>query len=65
MLLSNCAVRKSKKLRFIKELESRGLLNTLGMKTPFRIIPLVGPLSIFSVNTHGFFFERQKRYYSY
>ena len=49
MLLSKCAVHKSKKLKFIKEQEASGLLGSLGIKE-FRSlgilckIPLVGPL---------------------
>ena len=44
MLLSNYAVCKSKKSRFIKEQEASGLLRSLGIKTPLSKIPLVGPL---------------------
>ena len=43
MLLSKCTVHKSKKWKFIKEQESRGLLNSLGMKTPLSKIPLGRP----------------------
>ena len=42
--LSKCAVCVSKKLKFIKEQEASGLLNTLGIKTPLSKILLVGPL---------------------
>ena len=34
MLLSNCALCRSKKSKFIKEKEARELLRTLGIKTP-------------------------------
>ena len=34
MLLLNCAVCDSKKLKFIKQQEASGLLSSLGMKTP-------------------------------
>ena len=44
MLLSKCAVYDSKKPRFIKEQEASGLLSSLGIKTPWIKIPLVGPL---------------------
>ena len=44
MLLSKCAVCDSKKLKFIKQQETSGLLSSLGIKTPLRKIPLVGPL---------------------
>ena len=44
MLLSECAVCDSKKLKFIKEQETSGLLSSLGTKTLLSKIPLVGPL---------------------
>ena len=44
MLLSECAVCNSKKLKFIKEQEARGLLSSLGIKTPLSQISLLGPL---------------------
>ena len=34
MLLSKCAACDSKKSRFIKENEAKGLLSSLGLKTP-------------------------------
>ena len=43
MILSNCAVCNTKKLKFIKEQEPSGLLSCLGIKTPLNKIPLVGP----------------------
>ena len=33
MLLSNCAICNSKKLRFLKNQEAKGLLSNLGIKT--------------------------------
>ena len=45
MLLLKCAVCDSKKSKFIKEQEAIRLLSSLGIKTPLRKIPLVGPLS--------------------
>ena len=42
MLLSKCTVHNSEKWKFIKEQESRGLLSSLGMKTPLSKIPLIG-----------------------
>ena len=39
LLLSKCAVCNSKKSKFIKEQEASGLLNSLGIKTPFNKIP--------------------------
>ena len=44
MLLSKCSVCNSKRLKFLKEQEARGLLRGLGIKTPLRQIPLIGPL---------------------
>ena len=46
MILSICAVGDTQKLRFIKEQEASGLLNSLGTKTPSSKLDLVGPLSI-------------------
>ena len=34
MILSNCAICGSKKSRFIKNQEAKGLLSNLGIKTP-------------------------------
>ena len=44
MLFSICAVCNSNKLKFLKEQEARGLLNTLGIRTPLSQIPLLGLL---------------------
>ena len=44
VLLSKCAVCDSKKLKFIKEQEASGLLSSLGIKTPLRKVPLLGPV---------------------
>ena len=44
MLLSKFALRDSKKLKFIKEQESSGLLSSLGIKAPLPKIPLVDHL---------------------
>ena len=44
MLLSNCAVCYSKKLRFIKEHKASGLLSNLRIKTPLSKIPVVALL---------------------
>ena len=44
MLLSKCAVCRSKKSRLIKEQEASGLLSSLGLKTPLSQISLVGSL---------------------
>ena len=46
MLLSRCMVRNSKKLKFLKEQEARGILsNLLGIKVPILSdIPIVNTL---------------------
>ena len=40
MLSSKCAVCGSKKSRFMKEQEAKGLLSNLGIKTPLSEIPI-------------------------
>ena len=42
MILSKCAICGSKKSKFIKKQEAKGLLSSLGIKTPFGKIPLLG-----------------------
>ena len=42
MILSNCAMCDSKELKFIKKQEAKGLLSSLGIKTPLSKIPLLG-----------------------
>ena len=44
MLLSKCAVCNSKRSKFLKEEEAKGLLSSLRLKTPFSQIPLLAPL---------------------
>ena len=44
MLLSKCAVCNSKKLKFLKEQEAKGLLSGLGIRAPFSQITSLGPL---------------------
>ena len=44
MLSLNCAVCVSKNSRLIKEQEASELLSSIGLKTPLRKIPLVGPI---------------------
>ena len=44
MLLSNCEVCDTRKLKFIKGQKASGLLSSLGIKIPLSKIPLVGPL---------------------
>ena len=42
MILSKCAICGSKKSRFIKNQEAKGLLNNLGVRTPLSKVPILG-----------------------
>ena len=42
MLSLKCAACGNKKSRFVKEQEPKGLLSSLGFKTPLSKIPLLG-----------------------
>ena len=42
MILSKCAICGSKKSKFIKKQEEKGLLSNLGIRTPLRKILLLG-----------------------
>ena len=44
MIQSNCAICGSKKSRFIKEQQVKGLLSNLGIRTPLRQVPLLNVL---------------------
>ena len=44
MVQSNCTICNSKKSRFIKEQQSKGLLSNLGIKTPLNKVPLLNIL---------------------
>ena len=44
MVLSKCAICDSKKSRFIKNQEGKGLLNNSGVKTPLSKVPLLGDI---------------------
>ena len=44
MILSKCAKCGSKKSRFIKIQEAKGLLSNLGIKTPLNKIPILGDI---------------------
>ena len=43
-ILSKCAICGSKKSRFIKHQEAKGLLSKLGIKTPLSKIPILGDI---------------------
>ena len=42
IILSKCAICGSKKSKFIKEQEAKGLLSNLGLRTPLNKIPVLG-----------------------
>ena len=42
MILSKCKTCGSKKSRFIKNQEAKGLLSNLDIKTPLRKVPILG-----------------------
>ena len=42
MILSKCAICSSKKSRFIKDQEAKGLLRSLGVRTPLSKVPILG-----------------------
>ena len=44
MILSKCAKYGSKKSRFIKNQEAKGLLSHLGIRTPLRKVPILGDI---------------------
>ena len=44
MILSKCAICGSKKSKFIKKQNTKGLLSNLGVKTPLSKIPVVGDI---------------------
>ena len=44
MILSTCAKCGSKKLKFIKEQEAKGLLSNLGLRTTLNKIPVLGDI---------------------
>ena len=41
MILSKCAISSSKKSRFIKNQEAKGLLSNLGTRTPLNKVPVL------------------------
>ena len=44
MILSKCAICDSKKSRFIKNQEAKGLLSDLVVKTPLSKVPILGDI---------------------
>ena len=44
MILSKCAIRGSKKSRFIKNQEAKALLSNLGVRIPLSKVPILGDI---------------------
>ena len=44
MILSKCALCDSKKYKFIKEQQAKGLLSNLGLRTPLNKTPVLGDI---------------------
>ena len=44
IILSTCAICGSKKSKFIKQQETKGLLSNLGLRTPLNKIPVLGDI---------------------
>ena len=44
IILSTCAICGSKKSKFIKEQEAKGVLSNLGLRTPLNKIPVLGDI---------------------
>ena len=44
MILSRCAICNTKKWKFIKKQEAKGLLSKLGIKKPLSKIPILGDI---------------------
>ena len=44
MVLSKCAICGSKKSKFIKNQEAKGLLGNLGIRTPLSNVPILGDI---------------------
>ena len=51
MVLSKCAISGSKKSRFIKKQEAKGLLSNLSIKKPLSKVPILGDI-LFCAQIH-------------
>ena len=51
MILSKCAICGSKKSRFIKNQEAKGLLSNLGLRTPLSKVQILGDILFFSATS--------------
>ena len=49
MVFSKCAICDSKKSRFVKNQEGKGLLSNLGIRTPLSKVPILGDILLWSV----------------
>ena len=47
VIISKCAICGSKKSRFIKNQEAKGLLSNLGTRTPLNKVPILGDIILF------------------
>ena len=47
MIISKCAISNSKKSKFIKKQDAKGILSNLGIKTPLSKIPVLGDFFFF------------------
>ena len=48
MILSKCPICSSKKSRFIKNQEAKGLFSNLGIRTPLSKVPILGDFTFWS-----------------
>ena len=51
MILSKCAICGSKKSRFIKNQEAKGLLSNLGIRTPLSKVAILGDILFWSATS--------------
>ena len=51
IILSKCAMCGSKKTRFIKNLEAKGLLGNLGLRTPLSKVTILGNILFWSATS--------------
>ena len=51
MILSKCAICGSKKSRFIKNQEVKGLLSNVGIRTPLNKVPILGDILFWSATS--------------
>ena len=45
MILSKCAICGGKKSKFIKKQKAKGILSSVGIRTPLTKIPILGDIS--------------------